>query len=112
MIEQMQGKMKCPICKAMVKNVNLHFQRRLECGNNVDMAHFQSNFQEYKKRADRRRWRKDANERKNNSRKKKIDADTEKYKKDNADAQKKRRKIREEKNPIDYRQELSEAQRQ
>ena len=32
MIEQMQGKMKCPICKAMVKNVSLHFQRKLECG--------------------------------------------------------------------------------
>ena len=81
-IEQADGKMQCPTCKDMVKNLNLHFLKRLECSNNIDLVHFQSNFEEYKKR----RYKQDTKERKEKSRKKKIEEDPEQYRKNKAEA--------------------------
>ena len=48
-IELGDGKMMCPICKAKVKNVHLHFTRNKICGGKVDMEHFSKQFESYKK---------------------------------------------------------------
>ena len=52
-IELDDGKMMCPICKAKVKNVAIHFDRNLECGNNIDLTHFKINFEKYKRMAEK-----------------------------------------------------------
>ena len=58
-IRQVDGKMECPFCKAEIKNVNIHFQRKPECGGKIDMVHFSNNFEDYKKRSERIRKNKE-----------------------------------------------------
>ena len=68
--------MVCPICKGLVKNVNIHFQRSSNCGNKIDLFEFSNNFDIYKKEADRRRKRRNDSDQKMliqiNTRKQKI----------------------------------------
>ena len=52
-IKQLDGKMECPLCKIVVKNVNLHFERTLKCGNKIDRQHFSTNFHQYKRTIDK-----------------------------------------------------------
>ena len=48
-IRNVEGKMHCPFCKSLVKNIKIHFERRLDCGNQIDMAHFAQAFEAYAK---------------------------------------------------------------
>ena len=59
-ISQFDGKMECPFCKIWIKNANLHFQKKPECGKRIDMIHFKNHFEEYRKKADGIRKRKHA----------------------------------------------------
>ena len=43
---EMNGKMECPICKLMVKNLQLHLNKT-PCFNRVDMDHFETNYELY-----------------------------------------------------------------
>ena len=51
-LKEIDGKMECPFCKIVVKNVKLHFVKRIECGEKVDKDHFLPNFDQHKKRKD------------------------------------------------------------
>ena len=42
-------KMECPFCRLAVKNLQLHFSRKVECGEKVDMNHFSNRFETYRK---------------------------------------------------------------
>jgi hypothetical protein len=46
---QKDGKIECPFCGIFAKNVLLHFQRKQECGNKINMEHFVTIHKEYKK---------------------------------------------------------------
>ena len=39
-IEEVEGKMKCPICTDIVKNIQKHFQKKRYCGSKIDQKHF------------------------------------------------------------------------
>ena len=39
-IEEINGKLTCPICGVAAKNLQLHFQRKIECGDKIDLNHF------------------------------------------------------------------------
>ena len=74
-IRQVDGKMECPFCKAGIKNVNIHFQRKPECGGKIDMVHFSNNFEDYKKRYERVRKNKEMQK----SREKQMKEDPDNY---------------------------------
>ena len=48
-IKEVEGKLECPICRLSVKNVHLHFSRKADCGDKIDMDHFSNIFETYKK---------------------------------------------------------------
>ena len=48
-IRKVGEKMECPLCKIAVKNVHLHFSRKADCGNKIDMNHFSNIFETHKK---------------------------------------------------------------
>ena len=48
-LKEVNGKMKCPICAAPVKNLQLHFDRNVKCSAKIDQLHFKNNFQEFPK---------------------------------------------------------------
>ena len=54
-IKEDAGKLECPICKLVVKNVHLHFERKKDCGKQIDMVHFSEEYERYKKAKDRKR---------------------------------------------------------
>jgi hypothetical protein len=54
-IQEADGKMECPICRTLIKNVQLHFYRRIDCGDKVDMDHFTQIHEEYRKQNNRER---------------------------------------------------------
>ena len=58
-IKQVGKLMECPICKAKVKNVNLHLNRKPKCGDKIDLAEFSKRFEMYKKEIDRIKQRED-----------------------------------------------------
>ena len=41
--------MKCPICAALVKNIQLHFDINVKCSAKIDHLHFKRNFEEFSK---------------------------------------------------------------
>jgi hypothetical protein len=57
-IQEVNGKMKCPICGTLVKSVQLHLKRNIECCSKVDHAHFTAIFGEYIKQERREKDRK------------------------------------------------------
>ena len=56
-IKVIGDKMECPFCKIVVKNMKIHFERKFECGNKVDIGHFSTIFVQYKKRNDQEKNR-------------------------------------------------------
>ena len=48
-IKNVEGKMECPFCKLLVKNIKIHFERKQECGTKIDIDHFANIFEAYKK---------------------------------------------------------------
>ena len=46
---EMNGKFECPICKDNVKNVKMHFEKKLACGQKIDIDHFEPIHAEFKK---------------------------------------------------------------
>jgi hypothetical protein len=46
-IQEVNGKMKCPLCSALVKNIQLHFDRNVKCSAKIDHLHFKKNFKEF-----------------------------------------------------------------
>ena len=52
-IKAVNGKMECPFCKLLTKNVHLHLKKMTGCSYNIDMDHFDENFKDYKKQIDR-----------------------------------------------------------
>ena len=49
LVEEVDGKMKCPICIITCKNLQLHFDRKYNCRKYIDLDHFSPNLQEYLK---------------------------------------------------------------
>ena len=47
-LSEIDGKFQCPICKLLVKNIQLHFHKNL-CINKIDADHFEISFDHYKK---------------------------------------------------------------
>ena len=52
-IKVVNGKMECPICQTANKNVQLHFKKKTECSDKIDMGHFITIYEEYRKQNDR-----------------------------------------------------------
>ena len=48
-LKELEGKVDCPFCKIAVKNIHIHLSRKRECGDKIDMDHFSSTFENYKK---------------------------------------------------------------
>ena len=48
-INNVEGKMECPFCKILVKNIKIHFERKIDCGNKINMAHFIQTYVAYEK---------------------------------------------------------------
>ena len=102
--------------------MNLHFQRKPECGEMVDMIHFKHHFEEYRKIADQIRkkrnalnqklanpegFRNDLIERVQKSRKKEKEEGPEKYRK----SQEEIRKQQLEKNPKYYNEAMQKSRK-
>jgi hypothetical protein len=51
------GKIECPFCGIFAKNVMLHFQRKQECGEKINLDHFVTIHKEYKKENERNKHR-------------------------------------------------------
>ena len=111
-IKIIDGKMECPFCKILVKNMNIHFERKLECGNKVDTDHCSINFAQHKKlndlekhrirqqkyrQIDPDKYKKDQEEARN----RRKEQDLDKYRKDQEEA----RKRRKEQDPEKYKKE-------
>ena len=47
-VKEENGNIKCPICEEMVKNLLLHFKRKLNCGTQIDLEHFELTYQQFK----------------------------------------------------------------
>ena len=56
-IREDEGKLVCPLCNLSVKNVHLHFERKRDCGQQIDMVHFSHEYERYKRDKDRKRIR-------------------------------------------------------
>jgi hypothetical protein len=106
-IREVDGKMECPFCGIAVKNVNIHFQRMLNCGDKVDMGHFSNIFEEYRILKARNRNRIKAQN--FISRKKQTEPESFRLK-TNAAERKKKAKQREE-DPEAFRADTNAAQR-
>ena len=112
-IKEVDGKMECPFCKTVVKNVKLHFEKKIDCGKEVDKEHFLLIFEQYKRRRDLEKNRiyqqrykekdpikyKKTQEEARNKRKEK---DPKKYKKEQEEARNKRKEQDPEKYKADY----------
>ena len=48
-IKEVNEKMKCPICKAVVKNLGLHFEKNSKCGKRIDLNHFVPLLEKFRK---------------------------------------------------------------
>ena len=97
LIKEVDNKMECPFCKILVKNVKLHFEKKLECGNRIDKDHLSTKFEQYQKMNLRKQ---------NQMRQQKFkEKDQEKYKK----AQEQARKKRKEEDPEKYKAAYDEA---
>ena len=48
-IKQVNGKFECPICKDKVKNVQIHFEKKVGCGEKIDKVHFIKSHAEFRK---------------------------------------------------------------
>ena len=72
-ITEVAAKFKCPICEELVKNINLHFNKNLECENKIDRLHFQTEFAEFTKQ----KKKEQARLRQQNSRARKINESEE-----------------------------------
>ena len=48
-IKEEKGKMECPICRDMAKNMKNHFQKNDHCGNKIDLNHFSQLYEEFTK---------------------------------------------------------------
>ena len=86
--------MECPFCRVIVKNVQLHFNRKIECGDKIDLDHFLQIFEKYRRQADKQ-YNKVANEK---AQKKKKEANLEEFNLNNLEAVKKAQKKKKEVN--------------
>ena len=46
-VREDDGKMQCPICNDFLKNIKLHFTRKIECGAQIDLDNFLNIIQEF-----------------------------------------------------------------
>ena len=95
-IKEIDGKMECPFCKITAKNIKLHFDRKSECAENIDMVHFSERYAAYKKAIDQ--------EREHLKRKKYLEDDPNYYNK----AMKKTREKQQTEDPVKYNQAKEE----
>ena len=49
-ITEVNGKGICPFCQTLVKNINLHFSKKLDCESKIDKVHFKTIFADFTKR--------------------------------------------------------------
>ena len=71
-------KMQCPFCNVLVKNIKLHFSRAAKCGNRINFHAFTKIYEDYQKKKNQERKRKNYLEQKKR--------DGEKLKKRNSEA--------------------------
>ena len=48
-IPEINGKFECPICTDKIKNVQIHLEKKIRCGQKIDLEHFITNHAEFKK---------------------------------------------------------------
>ena len=48
-VKEVKDKMECPICGDVVKNLQIHFEKKIKCGNKIDLDHFVVIYQIFKK---------------------------------------------------------------
>ena len=104
-IKENAGKLECPLCKLLIKNVLLHFERKDACGKQIDMIHFSQEYARYKKDKDRKRNR----ENKQKSNQKQKQADPEGFKKRNLEAVKKSQNKQKQEDPTGFNKRNLEA---
>ena len=56
-IKEVDGKMKCPICQIVAKNLQLHFKKKTGCSDKINLDHFVKIHEEYRKQKDKIRDR-------------------------------------------------------
>jgi hypothetical protein len=109
--------MECPFCRLAVKNLQLHFSRKVECGEKVDMNHFSNRFETYRKEMNKIRDREkkkkqkekdpitfklNRNERAMKAKQKQKEADPESFNQSNNEAAKKSQKKRRDISPESF----------
>ena len=104
-IKEVGGKMECPFCKILVKNLHLHFERNGNCANNIDMTHFSQEYTRYKKMKDRKRILE--NTKRTQQRMKHEDPAA--FNKRHAEASKKSQKKQKQQDPAGFSQKNTEA---
>ena len=77
-IQMTDDKMQCPFCNVLVKNIKLHFSRAAKCGNRINFHSFTKIYEDYQKKKNQERKRKNYLEQKKR--------DGEKLKKRNSEA--------------------------
>ena len=60
-LREVDGKMHCPICGNPVKNLNLHMSKSSNCRDMIDMEHFTTAFEAYKKKIEIMKGRETSN---------------------------------------------------
>ena len=89
----------CPFCKMEVKNIKLHFDRKVECGGHIDMVHFSESYGEHLKIFNR--------EREKLKRKRNLENDPNFYKK----AMERSRAKQQAEDPIKHKERQQEARK-
>ena len=56
-ITEVDGQWRCPFCRTLVKNINLHFGKNLDCESKIDKVHFLSIFADFTKKKQREKER-------------------------------------------------------
>ena len=88
------GKIKCPFCRICIKNIQIHFQRKSECGAQIDMGHFNIVHEEFRKENIRRRKTQNKQEQREKQKKVALESFREKQNKQKANnRQKHKQKI-------------------
>ena len=104
--KEIDGKIECPICRICIKNIQIHFQRKLECGAQIDMDHFNIAHEEFRKENIKKR----KTQLKANNRQKHKTADPEAFRLNHNEEQAKTRKKQKAADPEAFKKNINEEQ--
>ena len=104
-VKELEGKMECPFCKIAAKNLHIHLSRKRECGDKIDMDHFSSKFENYKKNLRKVKNSEAVNRYQN----KQNETDPKKFNQKHLEAVKREQHKQKEKDLISFNQKNNEA---